>query len=50
VEHHDPDDFSQLYACWFTEEIGKQLTVELRRVFKQIDWESSARDYDIMDF
>jgi len=50
VQHNDPDYNSELYVSWFTEKIGKNLTAELRRVLKQIDWESSARDYDICNF
>jgi hypothetical protein len=50
VKTADPDFNSRLYVCWFTDDVKRDITVEIGSILSKVDWESNADDYDITMF
>ncbi len=46
----DADYNSLLFACWFTDEIGRKIDTMVKAILPHLDWEQLAEVYDIMDF
>jgi hypothetical protein len=48
VHTDDPDYSSQLFVCWFTDDIPDTLHSAIADVLAAVNWEAQATDYDIM--
>jgi hypothetical protein len=50
VHHHDPDYDSRLHMMFYAADLGGPLLSLIAENLKQVDWEGTAEDYDIMGF
>jgi len=52
VQNTDPDYYSRLSVCWFSNEtaLNRNLIDVISAMISGVDWDQHAKDYDRMDF
>lgn len=50
IGSNHPDLWSRLFLCWFRDSLEGSIDGMVQEALSGVDWESSAEDYDPMDY